>query len=101
LNTYGCSRCAREIERIPWGPQEALLVEHPGQEAAQLVLVDQRQQTAPVDARHERIRDVGEEVAVANSRSLRIGSRPFQRAIARHSRCLSSLIPATPSSPHR
>ena len=35
------------------------------------------------------------------ARSLRIGSRPFHNASARHSRCSMSLNPARPSSPHR
>ena len=35
------------------------------------------------------------------ARSLRIGSRPFHRARARHSRWSMSQNPASPSSPHR
>jgi hypothetical protein len=46
-------------------PQEAFLVEHPRQDPSQLVFVDQRQQTAPLDAGAERIGDVGYQVPVA------------------------------------
>jgi hypothetical protein len=36
-----------------------------------------------------------------NMRSFRMGSRPFHSASAKHSCCLSSEIPANPSSPQR
>jgi len=41
------------------------------------------------------------ELVRPNNRSFRSASRPFHRHSARHSNCLSSLIPARPSSPHR
>jgi hypothetical protein len=46
-------------------PQEPLLIQHPGQDAPQLVLVHQRQQSPPLDAGHERVGDVGQQVLVA------------------------------------
>ncbi|HYX59139.1 MAG TPA: hypothetical protein VE888_09030, partial [Streptosporangiaceae bacterium] len=46
-------------------PQEPPLVQHPGQDAPQLVLVHQGQQPPPLDAGHERVGDVGQQVLVA------------------------------------
>ena len=40
-------------------------------------------------------------VGQAEQRSFRMGSRPFHKANAKQSRCLSSEIPARPSSPQR
>ena len=48
----------------PVRAQEALLVQHPGQDAAQLGFVDQRQDPPTADAGHERVGDIGQQVLI-------------------------------------
>jgi hypothetical protein len=45
--------------------KEPLLIQHAGQDAPQFVLVHQGQQPPAVDAGHERVGDIGEQVLVA------------------------------------